>query len=132
MQDLFQKYVVDLYALRDAFHDELTAQAQELSKAMGIYARGSQSALSLFMEKVSARGAELEGPDPPPTTLSTAAGADGFAGLAGGGPLVEALENCIQRVRCGEALEMLIVNDRKISWRGARTTSFAKVVARPG
>jgi hypothetical protein len=57
---LFQGYVDDLFKLRDAFHDELAAQAQELSKAMGIYARDSEAALSLFMEKVSARGAELE------------------------------------------------------------------------
>ena len=39
MQDLFQNYVDDLNKLRDAFHDELTVQARELSKAMGSYAR---------------------------------------------------------------------------------------------
>jgi hypothetical protein len=60
MQDLFQKYVDDLNKLRSAFHDELAAQAGELSKAMGIYARSNEAALSSFMEKVAARGAELE------------------------------------------------------------------------
>jgi hypothetical protein len=60
MQDLFQKYVDDVNKLRGAFHDQLAAQARELSKAMGIYARSNEAALSLFMEKVSARGAELE------------------------------------------------------------------------
>ena len=34
MQDLFQNYVSDLNKLRDAFHNELTATAEELSKAM--------------------------------------------------------------------------------------------------
>ena len=34
MQDLFQNYVDSVNKLRDAFHDELAAQAQELSKAL--------------------------------------------------------------------------------------------------
>ncbi len=53
MQDLFQNYVSDLNKLRDAFHGELTATAEELSKAMGLYARRSEAALASFMEKVS-------------------------------------------------------------------------------
>jgi hypothetical protein len=73
MQDLFQHYVDDVIKLRDAFHDELGVTAQELSKAMGIYARDSEAALSLFMEKVSARGAELE--------AAAAARLDQFRGL---------------------------------------------------
>jgi len=73
MQDLFQNYVGDLRKLRDAFHEELKAQAQELSNAMGSYARGSEAALSLFMEKVSARGGELE--------TAAAARLDQFRGL---------------------------------------------------
>jgi hypothetical protein len=73
MQDLFQKYVDDLNKLRVAFHDELAAQARELSKAMGIYARSNEAALSVFMEQVSARGAELE--------TTAAARLDQFRGL---------------------------------------------------
>ena len=73
MQDLFQNYVDDLKALRDEFHKELTVQAQELSKAMGIYARSNEAALSLFLKKVSARGAELE--------MAAAARLDQFRGL---------------------------------------------------
>ena len=73
MQDLFQNYVDDLNKLRDAFHDELTAQAQELSKAMGIYAHRSEAALASFMEKVSARGVEVE--------AAAAARLDQFRGL---------------------------------------------------
>ena len=34
MQDLMQAYASDLNKLRDAFHNELTATAEELSKAM--------------------------------------------------------------------------------------------------
>jgi|SRR6478609_4636153 hypothetical protein len=60
MQDLFQNYVSDLNKLRDAFHNELTATAEDLSKAMGLYARRSEAALASFMEKVSTRGIEFE------------------------------------------------------------------------
>ena len=37
MQDLIQNYVSDLKKLRDAFHNELTATAEELSKACLLY-----------------------------------------------------------------------------------------------
>ena len=60
MDDLIQDYVSDLKKLRDAFHNELTATAEELSKAMGMYAQRGEGALALFMEKASARGLELE------------------------------------------------------------------------
>ena len=73
MQDLFQNYVDDLNRFRDAFHDELTATAQELSKAMGNYSRLSEAALASFMEKVSARGVEVE--------IAAAARLDQFRGL---------------------------------------------------
>ena len=73
MQDLFQNYVDDLRKLRDAFHQELGNQARELSKAMSIYARNNEAALSMFMEKVAARGAELE--------TAAAARLDQFRGL---------------------------------------------------
>jgi hypothetical protein len=60
MQDLIEDYVSNLDKLRDVFHDELTAAAEELSKAMALYARRSEAALASFMEKVSARGVEFE------------------------------------------------------------------------
>jgi len=50
----------DLNKLREAFHSELTATAEELTKAMGLYAARSEAALASFMEKVSTRGGELE------------------------------------------------------------------------
>jgi hypothetical protein len=79
MQDLFQNYVDDVTKLRDAFHEELAAQAQELSKAMDIYAQRSEAALASFMEKVSASGVEVE--------AAAAARLDQFRGLpATGGP----------------------------------------------
>jgi hypothetical protein len=73
MQDLFQNYVDDLNKLRDAFHDELTVQARELSKAMGTYTQRCEVALALFVEKVSARGVEVE--------AAAAARFDQFRGL---------------------------------------------------
>jgi hypothetical protein len=79
MQDLFQNYVSDLNKLRDAFHNELTATAEELSKAMGNYAHRSEAALASFMEKVTARGVELE--------ASAAAGLNQFRGLPANGDL---------------------------------------------
>jgi hypothetical protein len=77
MQDLFQNYVSDLNKLRDAFHNELTATAEELSKAMGNYAHRSEAALASFTEKVSARGMELE--------ASAAARLNQFRGLPANG-----------------------------------------------
>jgi hypothetical protein len=60
MQDLIEIYVSDLKKLCDVCHDELTATAEELIKAMGIYAQRGDAALASFAEKASARGAELE------------------------------------------------------------------------
>ena len=51
MQDLFQNYVSDLNKLKDAFHNELTATAEELSKAMGNYAHRSEAALKMLWRK---------------------------------------------------------------------------------
>ena len=79
MQDLFQNYVSDLNKLRDAFYGELVATAGELSKAMDIYAERSEAALASFMEKVSARGVELE--------ASAAARLNQFRGLPANGGL---------------------------------------------
>ena len=60
MQDLIQNYVSDLYKLREAFQGELTATAEELSQAMGLYFRRSEAALASLMEKASTRGTEFE------------------------------------------------------------------------
>ena len=79
MQDLFQNYMDDLSKLREAFHNELTATAEELSKALGVYAQRSEAALASMMEKVSARGAELE--------ASAAARFNQFRGLPANGGL---------------------------------------------
>jgi hypothetical protein len=79
MQDLIQNYASDLKKLRDAFHNELTATAEELSKAMGVYAQRSEAALASFMEKASARGLELE--------VSATARLSQFCGLPENGSL---------------------------------------------
>ena len=60
MQNLFQNYVSDLIKLRDAFHGELSATAEDLSKAMTLYAGRSEAALASFMEKLASSCVELE------------------------------------------------------------------------
>jgi hypothetical protein len=60
MQDLIHDYVKDLNTLRDSFHDELKTTAEELSKAIGNYARRGETALDTFLEKARARSIEFE------------------------------------------------------------------------
>ena len=60
MQDLIKNDVGDLHKLREVFHKELEATAEELSKAMALYAKRCDAALASFMEKASARDRELE------------------------------------------------------------------------
>jgi hypothetical protein len=79
MQDLIQEYVSDLNKLRDVFHSELSATAEELSKALAHYAHRSDVALASFMEKASARGLELE--------VSATARLNQFCGLPANGGL---------------------------------------------
>jgi hypothetical protein len=79
MQDLIQDYASDLKKLRDVFHSELSATAEELSKAIAHYARRSDAALASFMEKASARGLELE--------VSATARLSQFCGLPANGSL---------------------------------------------
>jgi hypothetical protein len=82
MQDLAQSYVGDLKRLRDAFHKELTATAEDLSKALAIYAHRSDAALASFMEKASALSLELE--------VSATARFNQFCGLPANGGLPDA------------------------------------------
>jgi hypothetical protein len=84
MQDLIEDYVSNLNKLRDVFHNELTATAEELSKAMALYALRSEAALASFMEKVSARGVEFE--------ASAAARFNQFRGLPPNGGLPDVAE----------------------------------------
>jgi hypothetical protein len=109
MQDLFQNYVDDVNKLRDAFHDELAAQARGLSKAMDTYAHRSDEALASFMEKVSARGVEVE--------RAAAARLDQFRGLpvnrslphVGDGPLAH-IPTGADQVRIAAAAERTIAD----------------------
>jgi hypothetical protein len=97
VQDLFQNYVRDLNKLREEFHDELTATATELSKAMGEYSRRGEAALTSFMEKVSARGEALE--------AAAAARLNQFRGLsADGSPFDERIAAAAERA-VAEGLE---------------------------
>ena len=119
MQDLFQNYVSDLNRLRDVFHNELRATAEELSKAMGNYAHRSEAALTSFMEKVSARGTELE--------ALAAARLNQFRGLPanGGladvddGPLVSTPTNA-DRARIAAAAERAVADGLQVESDGDR------------
>jgi hypothetical protein len=81
MQDLIKNYVSDLHKFREVFHQELEATAEELSKAMALYAKRCDSALASFMEKASARESELES--------SAAARLNQFCGLPANGGLTD-------------------------------------------
>ena len=121
MQDLFQNYVDDLNKLRDDFHDELAVQARELSAAMGNYSQRCDAALASFMEKVSARGVEVE--------EAAAAKFNAFRGLpvnvslpdVGDGPFAqtppneaqEAIETVAQRA-VADSLHVESDGDRKL------------------
>jgi hypothetical protein len=81
MQDLIQNYVSDLNKLREVLHSELATTSEELSMAIGLYAKRSEAALALFMEKASARGMELE--------ASAAERLNQFCGLPANGGLLD-------------------------------------------
>jgi hypothetical protein len=126
MQDLFQDYVSDLNKLREAFNNELTTTAEELSKAMGIYARRSEAALASFMEKVLARGIELE--------AAAAARLDQFRGIPayGGlpnvddGPLAQTpTPTNADRVRIVAAAERAVADGLQVESDGIASRSRA-------
>ena len=128
MQDLFQNYVSDLNKLKDAFHNELTTTAEELSKAMGNYAHRSEAALAAFMEKVSARGTELE--------ASAAARLNQFRGLPANadlpdgdkGPLAHTPTNA-DASRVATVAERAVANGLQVESDGDRKPQPARSIA---
>ena len=128
MQDLFQNYVSDLNKLRDAFHGELTATAEELSKAMGLYARRSEAALASFMEKVSTRGVELE--TAAAVRFNQFRGLPANAGLTDvdDGPLARTLTNA-DKVRIATAAEQAIADGLQVESDGDRKPPPARSIA---
>jgi len=128
MQDLFQNYVSDLNKLRDAFHGELVATAGELSKAMDIYAERSEAAVASFMEKVSARGVELE--------ASAAARLNHFRGLPANsglprvddGPLALPPTNAADAVRVAAAAERAVADGLRLESEGDRKPQSGRTI----
>jgi hypothetical protein len=118
LQDLFEKYVNDVYKLREAFHTDLTSTATDLSQAMDDYSRRSEAALTSFMEKVESRGVELE--------AAAAKRLDQFRGLPGAaglpnvddGPLAGTPPNADQ-VKIAAAAERAVATaaDRAVAAR---------------
>ena len=100
MQDLYQNYVRDLNQLRAAFHAELVATAGDLSKAMDSYAERGEAALASLMDKVSARGVELE--------TASAARLNQFRGLPANGGLQDVDDGPIAQTPASAADEVRI------------------------
>ena len=127
MQDLFENYVSELNKLREAFHDELAATSEELSQAMDMYARRGEAALASFMEKVSARGVELE--------AAAAARLNEFRGLPanGGlpdvddGPLVDTPTNG-DRARVAAAVERATADVLHVESEGDRKPQLGRTM----
>jgi hypothetical protein len=119
MQDLFQDYVSDLNKLRDAFHSELTATAEELSKAMGNYARRSEASLTSFIEKVSARGVELEAAAEARLNQFRGIPRDGGLENADQGPAGSASTN-VDRVKIAVAAERAVADGLNVENDGDR------------
>ena len=127
MQDLFENYVSELNKLREAFHNELAATSEELSKAMDMYARRGEAALASFMEKVSARGVELE--------AAAAARLNEFRGLPanGGlpdvddGPLVDTPTNA-DRARIAVAVERATADILHVESDGDRKPQLGRTM----
>ena len=106
MQDLMQSYASDLNKLRDAFHNELTATAEELSKAMAFYASRGDAALA-FMEKATARGKELEG--------AAAARLNQFCGLPANGAQPSVDDEPPKTLKDSAALKIAASGERAVA-----------------
>ena len=128
IQDLYQNYVNDLNQLRAAFHNELVVTAGDLSKAMDSYAERSEAALASFMEKVSARGVELE--------AAAAARLDQFRGLPtnGGlpnvddGPLSLPPTNAVDATRVAIAAERAVRDGLHLESDGDRKPQSGRLM----
>jgi hypothetical protein len=127
MQDLFQNYMDDVSKLREAFHSELTATAEELTKAMGLYAARSEAALASFMEKVSTRGAELE--TAAAVRFNQFRGLPADAGLSDvdDGPLPRTPTNA-DKVTIATAAEQAVADSLKVESEGDRKPPPARSI----
>jgi hypothetical protein len=107
MQDLVQNYVDDLNKLREAFHDELTAAAEELTKAMGLYAARSEAALTTFMEKAATRGVDLE--------IAAAVRFNQFRGLPENAGLSDVADEPLPRTPANAEKEVTIAAEKAVA-----------------
>jgi hypothetical protein len=128
MQDLFQNYMDDLIKLREAFHSELTATAEDLTKAMGLYAARSEAALASFMEKVSTRGGELE--------TAAAVRFNQFRGLPANAGLTDVDNGSLPRtpinadkVRIATAAEQAVADGLQVESDGDRKPQLTRSIA---
>jgi hypothetical protein len=127
MQDLFQNYVSDLNKLSDAFHNELTATAEELSKAMGSYAHRGEVALASFMEKVSARGIELEAAAASRLNQFRGLPANGGMPNVDDGPLADTPPDA-DRARIAAAAERAVADGLHVETDGDRKPQLGRLM----
>ncbi len=108
MQDLIEDYVNNLNKLRDVFHNELTTTAEELSKAMALYALRSEAALASCMEKVSTRRVEFE--------ASAAARLNQFRGLPANGGLPDVADEPLAHTQTNaDSVRIAAVAERAVA-----------------
>jgi len=127
MYDLFQSYVSDLNKLREAFHSELEATAEDLSKAMALYADRSEAALASFMEQATTRGAELE--------AAAAVRLNQFRGLSANADLSDVDNGRVapptnaDKLRISIAAEQAVADGLHVESEGDRKLPLARSIA---
>jgi hypothetical protein len=119
MQDLIHDYVKDLNTLRDSFHDELKTTAEELSKAIGNYARRGETALDTFLEKARARSIEFE--------AAAEARLNQFRGLPAGPPNV-ADGSDLEQARIAAAAERAVADGLQVENEGDRKAQSGRTM----
>jgi hypothetical protein len=115
LQDLFESYVSDLYKLRDTFHDDLTSTAKKLSQAMDDYTERSEAALTSFMAKVAARGAELE--------AAAAVRLDQFRGLPASAGLPNVSDKSLADTPSADQVKIAAVAERAVGTAADRAVA---------
>jgi hypothetical protein len=128
MQDLFQNYASDLNKLREAFHSELEATAEELSKAMALYAGRTEAALASFMEKAAICGVELEAAAA--VRFNQFRGLPANAGLSDvDNGLVARTPTNVDKVRIATAAEQAVADSLQVESEGTRKPPPARSIA---
>jgi hypothetical protein len=115
LQDLFERYVSDVYKLREAFHADLTSTAKQLSQAMDDYSLRSEAALTSLMEEVASRGVELE--------VAAAARLDQFRGLPATAGLPNLSDKSLADTPSADQVKIAAVAERAVGTAADRAVA---------